>query len=94
MTELSTQCANIRERVFFQCTSYQHFVFYRVFHQKRGLPLLTEAGAYCVKEQAVEIQPIKNSALCYVNVGLPGLTLSRVEQKTVVKLCSIQLVFI
>lgn len=46
---------------------------------KRGLPLST--GASCEKKQAVEIWPIKNSALCYVNVRLPGLTLFRMEQK-------------
>lgn len=80
MTGLNTECANIREHAFFKYTWYQHFVFYQIFHRKRGLPLFTEASAYCVKEQAVEIWPIKNSALCYVNVGLPGLTLFRMEQ--------------
>lgn len=80
-TGLSSECANVRERAFFKCTWCQHFVFCLIFHRKRGLPLLTEAGAYCVKEQAVEIWPIKNSAVCYVNVRLSGLTLFRMEQK-------------
>lgn len=80
-TGLSSECANVRECAFFKCTWCQHFGFCLIFHRKRGLPLLTEAGAYCVKEQAVEIWPIKNSALCYVNVRLPGLTLFRMEQK-------------
>lgn len=81
MTGLSSEYANIRERALFKCTWWQHFVFCLICHQKRGLPLLTEAGAYCVKEQAVETWPIKNSALCYVNVRLPRLTLFRMEQK-------------
>lgn len=81
MTGLSPECANVREHALFKCIQYQHFVFYQIFHWKRGLPLLTEAGAYCVKEQAVEIRPITNSALCYVNVGLPRLTLFRMERK-------------
>lgn len=53
---------------------------------KRGIPLFTEAGTYCMEEQAVEIWPIKSSGLCYGNVGLPGT-------KTVVQLCLFQLVF-
>lgn len=39
---------------------------------KRGLPLLTEAVACGVKERSVEIRMVKNSALHYVNVRLPG----------------------
>lgn len=39
---------------------------------KRGLPLLTEAVACGVKEQSVEIRMVKNSALHYANVRLPG----------------------
>lgn len=57
------------------------FCFLPNIPPKRGVPLLTEAGAYCVKKQAVEIWLIKNSTLCYVKVRLPGLTLFRMEQK-------------
>lgn len=78
---LSTECVNVRERAFFKCTWYQHFGFLPNILLKRGLPLLTEAGVYCVKEQAVEAWLTKNSGLSYVNVRLPGLTLFRMEQK-------------
>lgn len=39
---------------------------------KRGLLLLTEAVACCVKQQSVEIRMVINSALHYATVRLPG----------------------
>lgn len=39
---------------------------------KMGLLLLTEAVSWCVKEWSVEIRMVRNSALHYATVRLPG----------------------
>lgn len=58
---------------------YQHFGFYQIFHPKGDFDFQQEPAVR--KNRLWKVWPTKNSALSYVNVRFPGLTLLRMEQK-------------